>query len=392
MKNKTNHSIFLIPGIILLGAVMRVPITGIPPILNEIAQGLHIQVSSLGLLTTLTLIAFAIFSPIAPIIARKLGNEVTFALVLALLLIGSLIRIISTPMLFFGTILIGISIAHINVLLPSLIVANFPKKTGLYTSVYTFMAVLMTAIFSAIAVPIVNTTNWQTLIFILSMIVAIALVIWLPNIKYNQVIKVIDMPKTKISPWKNLTAWYMLIFMGLQSAVFYTSVSWLPTIAAQSGLNNSLAGILAGVNALISLPVSFLVPNVIARLNTKKRKIFVIITSLFAAISFAMILFANASFSFWLILNILNGLATGSLFPYILISFSNKTNNHIETAELSGMAQSGGYLIAALGPVLYGSAFSIFNSWTVQTIFMIIAIVIMAVCALLIEQKEKIFN
>lgn len=393
MQPKTNHSAFLVPGIVLLGAVLRIPITAIPPVLNQIAVGLHIPVANLGILTTLPLLSFVIFSPLAPIIARKLGTELTFIFVLLLLLIGSFIRIFSMPMLFLGTLLVGIAIAQMNVLLPSLIVANFPNKIGQYTSIYTFTMGLMTAIFAAIAVPIVNATSWKMLIILLSLIVVIALIIWFPNIRHNHKIGSSKNAPIKVpSAWKNPTAWFTLGFMGLQSAIFYTSISWLPTIAAAHGLNSGLAGLLAGINALISLPISFLVPNIVAHMSAKTRRGFVISMSVLAAISFAMLLFANGSFLFWLLVNIINGLATGALFPYILTTFSKKTRNHAETAEISGMSQAGGYIIAAAAPFLFGLAFNTFHSWTIQTIGMIIVSFLMALCGLVVERKEQIFD
>ncbi|CAH0416643.1 MFS transporter [Periweissella fabaria] len=393
MQTTAKHSAFLLPGIVLLGAVLRIPITSIPPVLGEIAHGLHIPVSSLGILTTLPLLAFAIFSPFAPFIARKFGIEATFIGVLILMFIGSIIRIISTPFLFIGTLLVGIAISQMNVLLPTLIAANFPTKIGGYTSIYTFTMGLMTALFSAISVPIVLATNWQTLIILLSALVIIALLVWFPNVRHNHLLAPKGTGKNSVpSAWKNMTAWYLLIFMGLQSALFYTSISWLPTIAISHGVSGNAAGLLAGVNALVSLPVSFLVPNIIAHASAPKRRIFVISVSLLAIISFTMLLFANDAFVFWLILNILNGLATGALFPYLMTSFGKKTNNPAETAELSGMAQAGGYLIAAVGPFLFGLGYATFHSWNVQTIALIIATLIMMTCALLVERKEKVFD
>ncbi|WP_341472812.1 MFS transporter [Periweissella cryptocerci] len=364
MQKTVKHSLFLIPGIVLLGAVLRIPITTIPPVLDSIAKGLHVPVSSLGILTTLPLLAFAIFSPVAPWVARKLGNEGAFAAVLVLMIVGSIIRIISTPMMFLGTLLVGIGIAFMNVLLPTLISANFPTKVGLYTSVYVFTMGLTTAGASALAVPIVKATSWQTLIIILTIAVVIALIVWLPNLKYNQRATRNSASKAPKVPsaWKNKTAWLMLVFAGIQSAIFYTSIAWLPTIATGFGLSGSMAGLLAGINALVTLPVSFLVPNFVTGWNKKNRQIFLIVASAFAAISYIMIFFGNASFGFWLVLNILNGLATGSLFPYLMASLSNKTKNPYETSELSGMVNSGGYLIAAIGPALFGTAYSAFHS------------------------------
>ena len=55
------HSKFLIPGIIVIGMVLRIPFTSIPPIISHIAKTQHVPVGQLGILTTIPLIAFAIF-------------------------------------------------------------------------------------------------------------------------------------------------------------------------------------------------------------------------------------------------------------------------------------------------------------------------------------------
>ncbi len=71
---KQNHSRYLIPGILLLGMVLRTPFTTLPTVLSDIAAGLGVDVSSLGLLTSLPLLTFAIFSPFATHWAKTLGD------------------------------------------------------------------------------------------------------------------------------------------------------------------------------------------------------------------------------------------------------------------------------------------------------------------------------
>ncbi len=129
------YSKFLIPGIIVVGMVLRLPFTSIPPIISDIAKSQHVSVEQLGILTTVPLIAFAVFSSIVPKIAEKLGLERAFALMLLLMTIGSLMRIVNTPFLYFGTLLIGIGIAHMNVLLPSVVRTYFPSRIGPVTSI-----------------------------------------------------------------------------------------------------------------------------------------------------------------------------------------------------------------------------------------------------------------
>ena len=54
------RSLFFILGIILIGAVLRAPFTALPTVLGDIAQGLGVEVSSLGVLTSLPLLMFAL--------------------------------------------------------------------------------------------------------------------------------------------------------------------------------------------------------------------------------------------------------------------------------------------------------------------------------------------
>ena len=123
MQNK-NQSPFLVPGIVMMGMILRIPFTSIPPVISEVAKGLGVSVSSLGILTTIPLLSFAIISPLAPKSGQKWGIEKSFAIFVLLMAVGSLLRIISMPFLFLGTVLIGVGIATLNVLLPSAVVAR----------------------------------------------------------------------------------------------------------------------------------------------------------------------------------------------------------------------------------------------------------------------------
>ena len=135
---KRNHSRFLIPGILLLGVVLRAPFTTLSTVLSDIAASFGVEVSSLGLLTSLPLLTFAIFSPFATSWARRFGIERLFLGVLILMTIGSALRTINLPLLYVGTLLIGAAIAFINVLLPSLIQANEPKRLGFLTTLCSY--------------------------------------------------------------------------------------------------------------------------------------------------------------------------------------------------------------------------------------------------------------
>ena len=387
---KKNQSPFLVPGIVMMGMILRIPFTSIPPVISEVAKGLGVSVSSLGILTTIPLLSFAIVSPLAPKFGQKWGIEKSFAIFVLLMAVGSLLRIISMPFLFLGTVLIGVGIATMNVLLPSAVVANFPTQIGRYTSTYSLAMTIATILASSLAVPIVRATNWQTLILILSVLIVLALVVWLPNTKQNHVLEPRPADGAQSSIWRNKRAWYLLAYGGLQSLYYYTAMAWLPTMAQQAGLSAEAAGYLSGIFTLITLPLTFVLPTAFTRWNNKQRRWIMVAFSAFAFVGVGTILFNGHSFLFWLIVNLLMGFSGGALFPYLLTMFSVKTTTPTRTAELSGMAQSGGYLLAAFGPTLFGYGFGLWHSWTIQLIVLLVLIVLMAAAAWMVEKTDII--
>ncbi|GAB6886102.1 MFS family major facilitator transporter [Streptococcus equinus ATCC 33317] len=386
---KKDNSIFFVPGIILVGAVMRIPFTTIPTVLSDVADGLGVSVNSLGILTSIPLIMFAFCSSLAPRLADKFGLEKLFTMVLVALFAGSIMRVFNLPSLYIGTMIIGISIAMMNVLFPSIILANQPFRIGLLTTVYTTAMGIASSVASSVAVPIVKMTSWKGLIVILSLLILIALAVWFPNTFHNHMTEK-DEHTHSASLWKNKAAIALLIFGGLQSLLFYTGMTWLPTMASQSGVSSEAAGILASIYSLMSLPFSLTIPTLTTSLSSKNRKIMLAIVSICGIAGTGMLLFQTSSFTYWLIVNILIGIAVSALFPYMLVAFSMKSHTPSQTAQLSGMVQSGGYLLAAFGPTLFGYSFDLFGSWTVAALCLFICTIVMTAALFYTERFEKI--
>ena len=150
------RSLFFVLGIVLIGAVLRAPFTALPTVLGDIAQGLGVEVSSLGVLTSLPLLMFALFSSVATRFAQKIGLEHLFTYSLLVLTVGSVIRIFNLPLLYLGTLLIGASVAIFNVLLPSMIQANYPQKISFLTTVYVTTMGIATALASTSLYPLLR--------------------------------------------------------------------------------------------------------------------------------------------------------------------------------------------------------------------------------------------
>ncbi len=176
----------------------------------------------------------------------------------------------------------------------------------------------------------------------------------------------------------------------MQSAMFYILMAWGPTMAVQTGISTAVAGIFAGINALIGLPFALTVPTIVSRLNGKQRQLLVGMTSLVGILGYLLLLHPVGNFWYWLIVNLMIGGSTSVLFPYLMTTLSLKTSSPKATAVLSGMTQSGGYLLAALGPVLFGYAYNWFKSWQPQLVVVLFLFILMTIAIITVEKQNKI--
>lgn len=384
------QSLFFVPGIILIGVSLRTPFTVLPIILGNISQGLEVEVSSLGVLTSLPLLMFTLFSPFSTQLAQKIGLEHLFTYSLFFLTIGSLIRLINMPLLYLGTLMVGASVAVINVLLPSLIQANQPKKIGFLTTLYVTSMGIATALASYLAVPITQASSWKGLILLLTLLCLATFLVWLPNHRYNHRLAPQTKQKSQIKVMRNKQVWAIIIFSGFQSLIFYTVMTWLPTMSIHAGLSSHEAGLLTSILSLISIPFSMTIPSLTTSLSTRNRQLMLTLVSLAGVVGISMLFFPINNFIYWLAIHLLIGTATSALFPYLMVNFSLKTSAPEKTAQLSGLSQTGGYILAAFGPTLFGYSFDLFHSWVPSVAALLLIDILMTVALFTVDRADKI--
>ncbi|CAG6371745.1 TPA: CynX/NimT family MFS transporter [Streptococcus pneumoniae] len=384
------QSLFFVPGIILIGVSLRTPFTVLPIILGNISQGLEVEVSSLGVLTSLPLLMFTLFSPFSTQLAQKIGLEHLFTYSLFFLTIGSLIRLINLPLLYLGTLMVGASVAVINVLLPSLIQANQPKKIGFLTTLYVTSMGIATALASYLAVPITQASSWKGLILLLTLLCLATFLVWLPNHRYNHRLAPQTKQKSQIKVMRNKQVWAIIIFSGFQSLIFYTVMTWLPTMSIHAGLSSHEAGLLTSILSLISIPFSMTIPSLTTSLSTRNRQLMLTLVSLAGVVGISMLFFPINNFIYWLTIHLLIGTATSALFPYLMVNFSLKTSAPEKTAQLSGLSQTGGYILAAFGPTLFGYSFDLFHSWVPAVSALLLIYILMTVALFTVDRADKI--
>ena len=137
-------------GLILLSFNLRPAAVSVGPVLEEVRRGLGLTGAEAGLLTSLPVLAFAIFGALAPSLARVVGLHRALALSLVAVVIGLGGRASahdSTVFLGFSAVALA-GMATANVLIPSLVKLHFPDRIGRATAIYTTaLAVGLTSAF-----------------------------------------------------------------------------------------------------------------------------------------------------------------------------------------------------------------------------------------------------
>jgi len=368
---------FLILGVILIGANLRAPLTAIGPLIELIRESLDISNAVAGILTTLPLLAFAFISPFAPKLARRFGMESVFLMALCMLAVGIAVRSLhGFGSLLTGTILLGLSISVCNVLLPSFVKRDFSDQIGLMTGVYSVSMNLTGAIASGISVPLALGLGlgWQAALGFWGILTLISILVWFPQTRKNKSKKssagtmdVSNKPR-KLNLWRSRLAWQVTLFMGAQSSLFYTTITWFPTILVGKGLSTNEAGWMLSIMLFSVLPFTFFVPVIAGRMTNQRS--LVMVTALLLLCGNLGLLFMKTTTLIPLCM-VLLGIAFGSAFTLAMMFFSLRTQTMHEAAELSGMAQTFGYLMAAVGPTLMGLLHDKTGSWTIPFVFII---------------------
>ena len=336
--------VVLVLSILLVGANLRAPITGLSPLIDNIRSDTGIGNASTGMLTTLPLIAFAVFALVAPRIARRVGIERTL-------------------------------FAMGNVLLPGLIKREFPKNVGVMTGAYAMTMNGMAALASGISVPLSNGlgSGWHGSLAVWVILTLVTMVAWIPQLRQRVTTSSISLPKKGKKLWSSGLAWKVTGFMGLQSLLYYIMITWMPTILQNQGFSESTAGWLLALTQLCSLPTSFLLPILAGQLSGQRGIVSLI--ALCFVISCSGLLTGIAWIS--VISVLLFGLAGGGVFSLATMFFVLRTHSAQESAELSGMAQFVGYLLAAVGPTLFGLIHDVTSSWTVPLALLVAVAVVL---------------
>jgi CP family cyanate transporter-like MFS transporter len=148
-------------------------------------------------------------------------------------------------------------------------------------------------------------------------------------------------------------------------------LAWLPSIYRDNGYSPVAAGFLLSIAGLAQLPATLALPVIAGRASNQVGYLMAA-TVLIAAGIAGVLLAPTAAAPLWAALI---GIGQGSTFALGLSLFVLRAHGVPASAQLSAMAQSVGYVLAALGPLAVGLVFDLTNAWTVPLTLLLLLLV-----------------
>jgi len=394
--------ITVVIAILLLAINMRAPIIGFGAVAKLVQQDLGLTTKTIGLIGTIPVMAFASSSFVAPMLSRRIGLENTLILATSLLAIGIFVRV-AHPQLGFllvGTVLLSLAISLGNVLIPAVIKKYTPNRIGLVMGSYSMFLSVFAGFASGIAMWLVSLSNWHFALGVWGWVSVAAVAAWLmvAHLRLRQKISTHDaqvinqavaeagQPSRK-SVWKIPMAWWISAFMGLQSLLYYTLASFLPSLLIDKGLSKAQAGNVGMVFQLVAFPSILLLTKwVSSQWNLRTLALLAAVGNLVGVFGFGFLPLQG-----WVwVWSIASGFGCGVIFTLCMMIFTLKSKDSQQAAELSGMAQTVGYSIAITGPIVTGWLKDLSHTWTLSMGFLTILMVLNCVFSWLATQNKAI--
>lgn len=387
-KQKNPAIGMMVVAILFVALNLRPAISSIGPMLEPIRADLNLSNSEVSLLTAVPVFCMGLFAPLAVLFGRKFGLKRSIAMLLIAIGLFTLLRGFQPtyPILLASAFFIGLAIAIISPLLSAMIKRDFPMRTAALIGVFSFGMGLGATLSAGLTGVFYTVADWPLAIASWGLLSIVALIIWL---RVEQPVEVKPMESglekmVRASPWKTKRAWYMLLFFGCQSALFFSMLTWLAPIAIEKGMSVLAAGGVLTLMSAVQIAGNISIPLFFNKFPNRLGWILTVLA--FGTLGIFLLMFGNVA-AIWMAAAFI-GVALGGLFPIALLMPLDETTSADEANSWTAMTQSGGYIISAFMPLTIGIVYDQTGNHQITLIMFLVFILLMVVFAVLLNKKE----
>jgi CP family cyanate transporter-like MFS transporter len=354
----------LLPGavLVLVALCLRGPFAAVGPVVGELGEELSLSTAALSVATSIPLVCFGLVSPLAPVLAARIGLHRAVLAAAAAVLAGIALRSAGTVGLFAGTVLLTAGIAVANVLVPAVGRAEYGNRSAVVIGAITGAMSLSASLGAGLAQPLTDATGSALAalaLWGLPVLAAAAALVALVRARPGRV-EVTAAPGRRTAILRDRVALAVMAYFGLQSLGFYSMLTWLASILRdEAGMSAVSAGGVLGAATLLGAPLALLLPPLAAR---RPGQVPWVLAAAVPAIAgpLGLLLAPDQAPVLWALLY---GIGTGASFPLAMLLVLQRTRDAAQTGRLSAAAQSVGYLLAATGPLAVGLLHESTGGW-----------------------------
>jgi CP family cyanate transporter-like MFS transporter len=370
-------------------AALRPQLAGIGPLLGPVGRDLGISHAVAGLVATIPVACMGLFAFGSARLMARFGTYPVMTVSLVAITVAGLLRAIAPEA---GTVILltavfGVGAGVANTLLPGIVKSEFAARVTQVTALYSIALNGAAALAAAIAAPIAQIAGgWRGALAVFGVWDATLTVVWAATARgarwrtppQAETVGSDDgsQPATGAAPPSRSGVWTLALLFGLQGTVYYGLNAWLASTYKQHGWSSSAAGALVGVLNFSTLPATLAV-GALARRSADASRWLIAAAAALALATVGIVLVPAAGFG-W---SVLAGGALGTIFPLCMAATVDLGRDAHEVTRATGIMLGGGYLVAALAPLVLGALRDATGSFTAG-IWMLfgVALCLVAVC------------
>jgi CP family cyanate transporter-like MFS transporter len=383
-------------GIVLVALTMRTAVGAMSPIIDHIDVDVPLDAVILAVIGAAPPLIFGLSGLFAPLLSRRLGLEGALLAVTLAGLAGHILRALAPDVttLLIGSVLAFLGAGSGNVLLPPIVKRYFPDRIAAVSALYITVMSIGATVPPIVAVPVADAAGWRVSLGLWAVFAAIAAVPWIWQLLVRgRHVENLDTQARGMEAahagigtrlFRSPIAWSMALLFGMTTIQVYAAFAWLPKLLTElSGVAPAQAGLLLGVFAVCGIPLALVAPGLATRLRSPS-PVIVVALALFVGGYAGFLLAPTAAPLLWTVL-----IALGPVvFPLVLTLINLRTRTQVGAVALSGFVQGIGYVIGALGPLVFGLLRDATGGWVVP-IWFLLGTLILGIPSVVVLRRPK---
>lgn len=344
------RSLAFVTLIIVVGLNLRPFLTAIGPLAPQISEATGMSMTALSVMTFLPMFLMGVMGFTAPRMQAAFGGRGVVIAGMLLLGIGLALRGVAhgQVLLLASAFICGLGVAAVQAVFPGILKAGFPHRVSAMTGLYS-AALMGGGALGAYLSPRIATAiaSWELALAIFAPLALMGAFLAAVMIKRPDPRK-----RSELGPmpayWRTPRAILLMFCFGLVNSGYSLTVAWLAPFFQSLGHSAATGGTIVAVMALAQTATALGLP-ILSRRSRDKRPWFWLALTL-QLLGFGALIFVPGLNPY--LIAALLGAGLGGCFALALVISLDHLADPWRAGALSAAMQGGGFIIAALVPLL----------------------------------------